>query len=351
MKVGTGIGGPLSGVPSRAKRAEAAGYDYLSCGELAHDSMLTMCLAAAATERSELMTSVTICFPRAPMILAMEAWDIQALSRGRFILGLGSQVKGHNERRFSTPWSAPAPRMKEYIETLRAIWTTFADPSQRPDYMGQHYQYRLMTPNFNPGPIDAQRPKVFMAVVGPAMARVAGALADGVIPHGFTTDKYLRHVLLPNVAIGLARAGRSWDDIEICGGGMTVFGEDEADIERQLDRLRQPISFYGSTRSYHDVFAIHGWQDLGEQLHALSLRGEWQKMREIIPEHVLRGFAQTATYEKLPHFIAEQREYATRMTLPLPGETPAQRERSRGLLQEIQALQTPRVPRGLPATS
>jgi probable F420-dependent oxidoreductase len=347
MKVGTGIGGALDGVQARARRAEAARYDYVSCGELAHDSILTMTLAAAATERVELMTSVTICFPRAPMILAMEAWDIQALSRGRFILGLGSQVKGHNERRFSTPWSAPAPRMKEYIQTLRAIWTTFADPSQRPDFMGAHYQYRLMTPNFNPGPIEVPRPKVFMAVVGPAMARVAGEVADGVLPHGFMTDKYMREVLLPNVAIGLSRAGRSWSDLEISGGGLTVFGEDEADLERQLDALRQPISFYGSTRSYHGVFALHGWADLGERLHALSLRGEWQKMREIIPEEVLRGFAQVSSYEKLPQFMAEHREYASRVSFSMPARTPEERERFQRVLREVQAVQTPRKPRGL----
>src|SRR5262249_22481636 len=151
----------------------------------------------------------------------------------------------------------------------------------------------------------------------------------------------------PNVAIGLERAGRSWQDIEISGGGLTVFGEDEADIERQLARLRQPISFYGSTRSYHEVFALHGWRDLGEQLHALSLRGEWQKMREIIPEEVLRGFAQVSTYEMLPQFMAEQREYASRVSLALPSGTPAEHARFQDVLRAVQGVATPRVPRGL----
>jgi hypothetical protein len=168
-----------------------------------------------------------------------------------------------------------------------------------------------------------------------------------VLPHGFMTDRYMRQVLLPNVAIGLERSGRTWDDIEISGGGLTVFGEDDADIERQLDRLRQPISFYGSTRSYHEVFAIHGWRELGEQLHALSLRGEWQKMRAIIPEEVLRGFAQVSTYEKLPRFIDQHREYASRVSFTMPTDSPGERERFAHVLREVQAVQTPRVPRGL----
>lgn len=346
MKVGTGIGGWLDRVPEAARRADALGYDYVSCGELSHDSILTMCLAAAHTRDVELMTSVTIAFPRAPMILAMEAWDIQHLSKGRFILGLGSQVKGHNERRFSVPWSPPAPRMKEYIQTLRAIWDSFQD-GKGADFTGKHYRFQLMTPNFNPGPLEVRRPKVFMAVVGDAMARVAGEVADGVLPHGFMTDKYMREVLLPNVKIGLDRAGRTWDDLEISGGGFTVFGETEEDIERQLDRLRQPISFYGSTRSYHEVFEVHGWRDLGEELHKLSVQGKWAEMPKIIPEEVLRGFAQTATYDELPRFVEEHREYASYMGFGMPARTDAERDRLTSILKGIQSVKTPGVPREL----
>lgn len=346
MKIGTGLGGWLDRVPAAAREADEAGYDFVSCGELSHDSILTMCLAAANSQRIELQTSVTIAFPRAPMILAMEGWDIQKLSKGRFILGLGSQVKGHIERRFGVPWTAPAPRMKEYIQTLHAIWDSFQDGAKA-DHLGKSYRFQLMTPNFNPGPIDYPRPKVFMAVVGEGMARVAGEVADGVMPHGFMTDKYMREVLLPNVKIGLDRAGRTWDDIEITGGGFTVFGENESEIEQRLDRLRQPISFYGSTRSYHEVFAVHGWRDLGEQLHALSVQGKWQEMPKIIPEEVLRGFAQTATYDKVPDFVREHREYASRMGFGMPTRTEEQRARFAQALKEVQAVQTPGVPRGL----
>ena len=308
MKVGTGFGGGwLTGVAKAAKRAEDLGYDLASTPETAHDSMLGAALGAAATERIELETSVTIAFPRSPMVLAMESWDIQHLSKGRFIIGLGSQVKGHNQNRFSVPWGPAAPRMKEYVQMMKAVWDSWQD-GEDPNFLGKHYHYTLMTPTFNPGPIDYPRPKIMVACVGDAMARAAGEVADGVMPHGFMTDKYMREVVIPNIAIGLKRGGRYWTDIELTGGGFTVFGETEADIERGLERIRQPISFYGSTRSYHEVFELHGLKDLGMQLHELSLKGQWEEMQRVIPESVLRIFAQTSTYDKLPEFVTEHRE-------------------------------------------
>ncbi len=346
MKVGSGFGGGwLTEVAAGAKRAKDLGYDFASAAETAHDSMLGATLAAAATERLEIATSVTIAFPRTPMILAMQSWDLQQMSRGRFTLGLGSQVKGHNQRRFSVPWVPPAPRMKDYIRTLKAIWRTF-QTSEKPDHVTEHYQFTLINPTFNPGPIDYPAPKVFLACVGDGMARAAGEVADGVLPHGFMTDKYMRDVVLPNIGIGLKRSGRSWQDIEISGGGFTVFGEDESAIERGLESLRQPISFYGSTRSYHDVFDLHGCKDLGLQLHSLSLQGKWDEMRQVIPEDVLRGFAQTSTYDNLPEFIREHREYASRVGFGMPVETPAQRERFAHVLSEVQKVETARAPRG-----
>ena len=347
MKIGTGLGGSwLTEVAEAAKTSEDLGYDFAGIPEIAHDSMLTAALAVNATERMEVQTSVTIAFPRSPTVLAMEAWDIQHLSKGRFTIGLGSQVKGHNQRRFSVPWVPPAPRMKDYIRTLKAIWNTF-QTGEKPDHVTEHYQFTLINPTFNPGPIDYPAPKVFLACVGDGMARAAGEVADGVLPHGFMTDKYMREVVLPNIGIGLKRGGRTWQDIEISGGGFTVFGEDEAEIERGLESLRQPISFYGSTRSYHDVFDIHGWKDLGVQLHSMSLQGKWDEMRQVIPEEVLRGFAQTSTYDKLPDFIREHREYASRVGFGMPVNTPEQRERFAHVLSEVQKVETSRVPRGL----
>jgi len=347
MKLGTGIGGWPETAGAQAQKAEANGYDFVSCGELAHDSILTMALAASQTERIGLLTSVTIAFPRSPMVLAMEAWDIQRLSRGRFAIGLGSQVKGHNERRFGGSWSAAAPRMKEYIQMMKAVWDSWQNGTPA-DFIGKQYRYTLMTPNFNPGPIEFPRPKIFLAVVGPAMARVAGEVADGVLPHGgIMTDKYMREVLLPNVRIGLERSGRTWDDIEIASSGYLALGENEEEIRANLDRYRQPLSFYGSTRSYHHVLRLHGLEDLGMRLHRLSLDGRWQEMREIITEDDLRKLAETCTYDEFPEFVTARREYASQMGFGMPTETDAQKDRARDVMQRLQAAKTSGVPRGL----
>ena len=350
MKIGGGFGGGwLTEVAESARRAEELGYDYASTPETQHDSILAATLAAANTTRLEIQTSVTIAFPRSPTVLAMEAWDIQHLSKGRFTLGLGSQVKGHNQNRFSVEWTAgAATRMKEYIQMMRAVWKSF-ETGEKPEYLGKLYHFTLMTPNFNPGPTGYPTPKVGLACVGDAMARVAGQVADVVMPHGFMTDKYMREVLLPNVGVGLKRAGKKWTDIEISGGGFTVFGETDAEIEQGLERLRQPISFYGSTRSYHEVLEVHGLKDLGMQLHSLSLQGKWDEMKKVIPEDVLRTFAQTSTYDKLPGFVKEHREYATRIGLAMPTTTPAQRERAASVMKAVQGVKTSGVPRGLEA--
>ncbi|MCA9822754.1 MAG: TIGR03617 family F420-dependent LLM class oxidoreductase [Dehalococcoidia bacterium] len=348
MKVGTGFGGGwLARVPEQAQQAEALGYDFASTPETSHDSMLAATLAAANTSKLEVQTSVTIAFPRSPTVLAMEAWDIQHMSEGRFAIGLGSQVKGHNQHRFSVDWpGAPATRMKEYIRMMRAVWHSFRT-GEKPDYAGRFYHFTLMTPNFNPGPIDYPDPKIGLALVGDAMARVAGEVADIVMPHGFMTDKYMREVVLPNVAIGLKRGNRTWSDIEITGGGFTVFAETESEIEQGLERLRQPISFYGSTRSYHEVFEVHELKSLGMQLHELSLQGKWGEMAKAIPEAVLRTFAQTSTYDKLPEFIAQKREYASKIGLALPAGTPAERERAQHIIKESQKVEVTGIPRGL----
>jgi probable F420-dependent oxidoreductase len=347
MKLGTGVGGWPGRAPEQAKRAEQAKYDYITCGELAHDSIVTMALAAQATEEIEMVTGVTIAFPRSPMVLAMEAWDIQELSRGRFAIGLGSQVKGHNERRFGGSWSAAAPRMKEYIQMMQAVWDSWQNGTP-PEFIGKHYRYTLMTPNFNPGPIEYPRPKVYLAVVGPAMARVAGEVADGVLPHGgIMTDKYMREVLLPNIKIGLERSGRTWDDIDIAMSGYLITGETDDEIQQSLQGLRTPLSFYGSTRSYHHVLRLHGLEELGLKLHALSLEGRWQEMREVITDDDLRELAETCRYDDYADFISERREYASRMGFGMNRDTDEAKARSDDIRGQLQALTTTGVPRGL----
>ena len=347
MKVGTGIGGWPGKAWEGAKRAEAAGYDYVTCGELAHDSIVTMALAGAHTESIGLQTGVTIAFPRSPMVLAMEAWDLQQATGGRFVLGLGSQVKGHNERRFGGTWSPPAPRMKEYIQMIRAIWDSWQNGTT-PEFLGREYRYTLMTPNFNPGPIDFDPPKIYLAVVGDAMARVAGEVADGVLPHGgIMTDRYMREVMLPNIQTGLERSGRTWDDIDVAVSGYLALGDDEEAIMAAVDGFRQPLHFYGSTRTYHKVLKMHGLEDLGMKLHALSLEGRWKEMRETITIDDLLKLCETCKTDDYPEFLGEHREYARLVGWGGPRDTPEQAARTAERLSRIQAVTTSGIPRGL----
>ena len=281
------------------------------------------------------------------MVLAMEAWDLQQLSGGRFCIGLGSQVKGHNERRFGGTWTAPAPRMREYIRMMRAVWDSWQH-GHKPEFLGKHYTYTLMTPNFNPGPIAHPYPKVGLAMVGPGMARVAGEVADVVMPHGgIMSDKYMREVLLPAVRDGLVRSGRTWADVEIAESGYLILGENDSEIEQKALGMRRALSFYGSTRTYHKVLALHGLEALGAKLHALSLQGKWEEMRDTVTVDDILALSQTATYDGLPDFLAAHREYATRTGLAVPRETPQQEERFQDIRKRVQALRNPGVPAGL----
>jgi probable F420-dependent oxidoreductase len=277
----------------------------------------------------------------------MEAWDIQQMTGGRFSIGLGSQVKGHNERRFGGSWSPAAPRMKEYIRMMKAIWNSWQNGTEA-DFLGKEYRYTLMTPNFNPGPLECEQPKVYLAVVGPAMARVAGEVADGVLPHGgIMTDRYMREVLLPNVKIGLERSGRSWADIDLSLSGYLILGEDDDQIYKNIQSLRRPLSFYGSTRSYHHVLRLHGLEELGLKLHALSLEGKWQEMHDVITDDDLLQLAETCRYDDYAQFIRDKREYATQMGFSMPTKTDAEKLRASEVMEELRKVENSGVPKGL----
>lgn len=341
MKVEAGFGGGwLGGVQAEARRLEGLGYDGIVTGETTHEITTRWTLGCAATERVEVGTSVMIAFPRSPFVVAQQAWELQELTKGRVNLGLGTQVKGHNERRFSSgKWVPPAPRLQEYVQMVRAVWNTF-QTGAKPEFAGEYYQFRLCPPAFNMGPIPYAAPKIFISAVNPAMARVAGRVCDGLRVHGFATEKYVREVLLPNVRAGAAQAGRDLSDFEISGGGMMVLGETESDVEQGLERLRQPISFYGSTRTYHGVFAVHGYESLGQQLHEMSLKNQWERMPGIIPEQVLRDFALASTYDNVAQTLRTHRDYATRVSPGYRGAEPKDEERHRWLVKEIQQVQT-----------
>lgn len=306
FRVETGFYSPqLKDVAKAAQDAEELGYDGINASETAHDSFLPLVLAAEHTEKLRIGTAVAIAFPRSPMITAMMSWDLQNFSKGRFVLGLGTQVKGHNERRFSVPWSAPAPRIKEYIQTLRAIWDTFQN-NTKPAYQGEHYQFTLINPTFNPGPIEHPHIPVHLAAVNEGNARVCGEVADGIKLHGFNTMSYTKAVLLPAIEQGLAKSGRTRAQFEVSGGGFLATGKDWAAVEKNLATVKQMISFYGSTRTYHHVLEHHGWLEVGEKLHHLSVTGGWKEMPNLITDEMVQEFAVVAPYDSVVEKIRER---------------------------------------------
>ena len=278
--------------------AEAAGFDALMTLEAKHDAFVPLAVAGLATERIELTTSVAVAFPRSPTITAMLAWDLHANSGGRFVLGLGSQVKGHNERRFGIPWSPPAPRMREYVHALRAIWRCW-QTGEKLRYEGEHYKLSLMTPDFSPEPNGLPMVPVTMAAVGPATLRVAGEVADGVRLHPICSRRYLEEVCLPRMEEGMRRSGRQRAHFDIHGGGFVATGPDDAAVADAMDWVRFRVAFYGSTRTYMPILELHGLQDLGLKLHEMSVQGRWKEMAALVPDDVVRIFAACGTYGEI----------------------------------------------------
>lgn len=271
-----------------ALRAERDGFDGVQFPELAHDPLIASALAANATERIHLATSITVAFARNPMTVAQAANDAQLAARGRFALGLGSQVKPHIEKRFSMPWSAPAPRMREFIQAVRAIWRSW-ETGERLQVRGEHYTHTLMTPMFSPGPNPFGSPDIWLAAVGPAMTRLAGEAADGFLAHAFTTPEYLREVSLPALAEGRGRSDREQTDVIVTP--FVVTGSTGADRSRAEREVRSQIAFYGSTPAYRAVMELHGWEDAADALHASSRRGEWDAMAALITDDMMNAFA------------------------------------------------------------
>ncbi|TFH16634.1 MAG: LLM class F420-dependent oxidoreductase [Acidimicrobiales bacterium] len=293
MKIDGNIGMDLRSVPQNAMEVEAAGYSGAWTAETSHDPFLPLLLAAEHTETLELGTSIAVAFARNPMTLANTAWDLQAYSGGRFILGLGSQIKPHITKRFSMEWSHPAPRMREMVLAMRAIWNTWLT-GEKLDFRGEFYTHTLMTPFFTPNAAELDGfgpPKVFLAGVGELMTEVAGEVCDGFICHGFTTEKYLREVTIPALARGRAKVGKTLAGFEIIGPSFVVTGSDDAELEAAATATRQQIAFYGSTPAYRNVLEIHGWGGLQEQLNTLSKQGEWAQMGTLIDDEILNTFA------------------------------------------------------------
>jgi probable F420-dependent oxidoreductase len=295
----------LHHVPAAAAVAEAAGYDGLVTSENRNDPFLALGVAAVNTARVRLSTGIAIAFSRSPMAIANASWDLQVSSRGRFVLGLGSQVRAHNENRFSVPWSAPAPRMREYVEALRAIWRCW-ETGAKLAYRGQHYRFTLMTPNFTPKSAGQPMVPVTIAAVGPAMLRLAGELCDGVRLHGFCTRRYLDQVVMRELRAGMARGGRAREHFEIAGGGFIATGPDEESVAKMMEWVRYRVAFYASTPAYWPVLEVHGLQDLGRKLNIMSKAGQWDSMAAEISDEVVRLFAVVATHRELAREISRR---------------------------------------------
>jgi probable F420-dependent oxidoreductase len=308
-----------------ARAAEEAGYDGWWAVETQIDAFLACAVGAERTDRIGLGTGIAVAFARNPMSVALAANDLQALSGGRFVLGLGSQIKPHITKRYSMPWSKPAARMREFVLAIRAIWSTWGTDAPL-EFSGEFYTHTLMTPFFNPGRNPHGCPKIMLAGVGPLMTEAAGEVADGLLCHGFSTERYLREVTLPALERGRAKAGKTLAGFEICGPPFIVARESDEQIAAGVQLVKQQIAFYGSTPAYRPVLELHGWGDLQDELHALTKLGEWDKLSALIDDDVLHAFAIIGTPEQA--FAEIQRRYGdllTRITIALPEDRDAQR--------------------------
>ncbi len=299
MLIDGGIGTDLRTAAESARKSEEAGYDAIWSSETSHDPLLPLLIAAEHTERLGLGTAIVVAFGRSPMTLALSAWDLNAFSQGRFLLGLGSQIKPHIEKRYSMPWSHPAPRMREFIMAMRAIWDSWQNGTKL-DFRGDFYTHTLMTPFFNPGPNPYGAPKVFLAAVGEGMTKVAAEVADGMLVHGFTTERYLREVTIPAIEAGLAASGRTRADYQLSYPAFVVTGGTEEEMAAADTGTRKQIAFYASTPAYRGVLECHGWGELQTELNSLSKRGEWDEMGRLISDEILDAFAVRGTPEEVP---------------------------------------------------
>lgn len=279
---------PLAEVPRLAREAEAAGVAALWTAETSHDPFLPLALAAEHTERLELGTAIAVAFARSPTAVAATAWDLARLSRGRFLLGLGTQVRAHVERRFGMPWSGhPVSQLREFVAVLRAAWAAWQS-GERPSFRGEHYRLTLMSPFFDPGPIDHPAIPVYLAGVGAGMTALAGEVADGLIVHPLHSRAYLADVVLPAVAGGAARADRHRSAVTVAGS--VILATDEAEAAA----ARRTISFYASTPTYRPVLEHHGWTDVADALSAHARRGRWDDMSALVTDEMLETFAVVA---------------------------------------------------------
>lgn len=323
----------LKAVPDLVRAAEAIGFDGIWTTETQHDPFLPGPLISEHTNTLQVGTAVAIAFARSPATMAYTAWDLAQASKGRFILGLGTQVKGHIERRFGMPWpNSVVGKLREQIQAIRAFWHTW-QTGERLNFRGQHYKLTLMSPFFNPGPNQYPDVPIYIAGVNTGLAHLAGEVADGFHVHPLHSPKYLREVILPAIEAGAHQAGRQATDISI---SAPVF---VATTTAEQNHLRQQIAFYASTPSYRRVFSLHGWEDVAEELSALVARGKWGDMSGLITEDMLTTFAVVAAPEEIPRLLRERYQgLVDRLGLYMPFRPGEQDQFWSHLIQELKQL-------------
>lgn len=313
---------PLTEVEAFAQRVEGLGYDGLSVPDAVHDGLLLAQAALRATRRLRVATGVLVCFPRSPMVVALAAWDLQAASGGRFELGLGTQVRGNIEKRYSTPWTPPRRRMGEYVAALRAIWSAFqgGEPLR---FVGRDYQFTRLQPFFNPGPIEHPAIPILLGAVGPKMTELAGEAADGIMTHPTNSSpRFLREVTRPALAAGAARAGRNPGETALLVGPFLVTGASKDSLAAQREHVRGLLAFLYSTPAYWPTLELFGWREVGENLHRSSREGHWAEMSERIGDEMLAALAPEAPYAEIADVVrAEYGGLASRINFPVPEDS------------------------------
>ena len=306
-------------IGAHAARAEAMGFDGLQVPDAIHDGLLLAAMALNATKKLMVGTGVLVAFPRSPMTVAIASWDLQKMSGGRFELGLGTQVKGNIEQRYSARWDSPVPQLREYVQSVKAIFHSF-QTGDRLNFQGEHYHFSKLQPFFNPGPIDNPDIPVLCGAVGPAMTRMVGRIADGMITHPTNTPpEYIRQVCLPRLQAGFEKAGRDGTDFKLVLGPLTATGISEEVVAAQWEKQRNLLGFLYSTPAYWPSLELFGWQHKGQQLLELTRAGNWQDMADIITDDMLEKFVPRGTYENIAQiYIERYGELTGRITFPMP---------------------------------
>jgi len=328
---------PLAEVGAYARRVEAIGFDGLNVPDAVHDGLLTATIALRETTRLRVATSVLVAFPRSPMNVAHAAWDLQALSEGRFELGLGTQVRGNIVGRYSTPWEPPVPRMREYVQALRAIWTCF-QAGDRLDFRGSSYRFTKLQPFFNPGPIEHPEIPILLGAVGPKMTRLVGEVADGMLSHPTNSaPRYLREVTLPEIAAGAAAAGRGRTLPTLMAAGFVATGATVERVARERENIRELLAFLYSTPAYWRSLELYGWVDVGRELHQLTREGRWTDMAGRVHDEMLDTLVPQAPYDEIDSVLHRWYDGITdRITFPVPDD-PADDDRAAAVLTRLHA--------------